>query len=188
LISLILGMGLPGIAIYFMQVTLIVPALVEFGITPIAAHFFIFYFGVFSLITPPVAVAAVAASGIARSSPMVTAWEATKFGVVAYIIPFVFVYSPTLLAQGPPMLVAVNCVTAAVGVLAISVSLRGYLMSPVGPGVRLMLFAAAVGLFVPVDAAPILPYVNAASLVVACLLMGANYVAAQRMTRKTVGA
>ncbi|MDP4595314.1 MAG: TRAP transporter large permease subunit, partial [Beijerinckiaceae bacterium] len=70
-ISLVLGMGLPGIAIYFMQVTLIVPALVAFGILPIAAHFFIFYFGVFSLITPPVAVAAMAAAGIAKSSP----WE-----------------------------------------------------------------------------------------------------------------
>ena len=72
IISLILGMGLPGIAIYFMQVTLIVPALVTFGIVPIAAHFFIFYFGVFSLITPPVCVAAIAAAGIAKSSPMKT--------------------------------------------------------------------------------------------------------------------
>ena len=83
-------MGLPGIAIYFMQVALIVPALIEFGILP---NFFIYYFGVFSFITPPVCISAIAAASIAGASPMRTGWEAVKLGVVAFIVPFVFVIS-----------------------------------------------------------------------------------------------
>jgi TRAP transporter 4TM/12TM fusion protein len=181
-ISLILGMGLPGIAIYFMQVTLIVPALVTFGIMPIAAHFFIFYFGVFSLITPPVCVAAIAAAGIAQCSPMRTGWEATKLGAVAFIVPFVFVYSPSLLAQGPLWLVAINFVSALMGVLALSVALRGYFMTGVGIVPRLILFASAIGLFMPVDAHEIMWFVNGASLLLAAGILATNTKAARQRT------
>ena len=174
IISLILGMGLPGIAIYFMQVTLIVPALVTFGIVPIAAHFFIFYFGVFSLITPPVCVAAIAAAGIAKCSPMKTGWEATKLGAVAFIVPFVFVYSPTLLAQGPLWLVTINFTSALVGVLALSIALRGFFMTTVGIVSRALLFVSAIGLFMPVDAHNVIWFVNGASLVVAVAAMLIN--------------
>ena len=174
IISLILGMGLPGIAIYFMQVTLIVPALVKFGITPIAAHFFIFYYGVFSLITPPVAVAAMAAAGIAKASPWDTGVEACKMGIVAFIVPFVFVFSPSLLAQGPFWLVMTNFLSAAIGVVAIAVALRGYFHSEVGFAVRLVLFAAAIGLFLPVDGHDLLIFVNVAGLVIALGLLAIN--------------
>jgi TRAP transporter 4TM/12TM fusion protein len=182
-ISLILGMGLPGIAIYFMQVTLIVPALVTFGIVPIAAHFFIFYFGVFSLITPPVCVAAIAAAGIAKCSPMKTGWEATKLGAVAFIVPFIFVYSPSLLAQGPLWLVAVNFVTALMGVLALSVALRGFFMTGVGIVQRTVLFACAIGLFMPVDVHEIVWFVNGASLLLAAAILVTNTKAARQQIR-----
>jgi TRAP transporter 4TM/12TM fusion protein len=182
-ISLILGMGLPGIAIYFMQVTLIVPALVAFGIVPIAAHFFIFYFGVFSLITPPVCVAAIAAAGIAKCSPMKTGWEATKLGAVAFIVPFIFVYSPSLLAQGPLWLVMVNFVTALMGVLALSVALRGFFMTSVGIGPRLIMFACAIGLFMPVDVHEIVWFVNGVSLLLAGAILMANTKAARQQIR-----
>jgi len=174
IISLILGMGLPGIAIYFMQVTLVVPALVAYGILPIAAHFFIFYFGVFSLITPPVCVAAIAAAGIAKASPMVTGWEATKLGAVAFIVPFVFVYSPTLLAQGPLWLVVVNFTSALIGVVALAIALRGYFMADVHPIVRALLFACAIGLFLPVDAHDSFWLLNGVSLLLAAVLMTLN--------------
>jgi TRAP transporter 4TM/12TM fusion protein len=182
-ISLILGMGLPGIAIYFMQVTLIVPALVAFGIVPIAAHFFIFYFGVFSLITPPVCVAAIAAAGIAKCSPMKTGWEATKLGAVAFIVPFIFVYSPSLLAQGPLWLVMVNFVTALMGVLALSVALRGFFMTSVGIGPRLIIFGCAIGLFMPVDVHEIVWFVNGVSLLLAGAILMANTKAARQQIR-----
>jgi TRAP transporter 4TM/12TM fusion protein len=176
-ISLVLGMGLPGIAIYFMQVTLIVPALVAFGILPIAAHFFIFYFGVFSLITPPVAVAAMAAAGIAKSSPWETGVEACKMGIVAFIVPFVFVFSPSLLAQGPVWLVAINFFSASIGVVAIAVALRGYFMTDVKLLLRIVLFAAAIGLFLPVDGHHFLIFINLASLAATAsvLFLNAKY-------------
>jgi TRAP transporter 4TM/12TM fusion protein len=178
IISLILGMGLPGIAIYFMQVALIVPALVEFGITKIAAHFFIFYYGVFSLITPPVAVAAMAASTIAKSSPWDTGVEACKMGIVAFIVPFVFVFSPSLLAQGPLWLILTNFCSAALGVVAIAVAMRGFFMTDVSPFIRLLFFASAIGLFLPVDGHHALAFVNVGSFILTAMLLAANYKAA----------
>lgn len=175
IISLILGMGLPGIAIYFMQVALIVPALVQFGILPIAAHFFIFYYGVFSLITPPVAVAAMAAAGIAKCSPWDCGVEACKMGVVAFIVPFVFVFSPTLLAQGPLWLILINFTSALFGVLAIAVALRGYFRTHVDMPMRIILFAAAIGLFLPVDAHHLLVYVNVIAFVIASGILWMNW-------------
>ncbi|HAK54189.1 MAG: TRAP transporter fused permease subunit [Vicinamibacterales bacterium] len=152
-ISIVLGTGLPGIAIYFMQVALIVPSLVDSGVPPLAAHFFIYYFGVFSFITPPVCIAAIAAASIAGAGPMRTGWEAVKLGVVAFVVPFVFVLSPSLLGQGEAWATAVDCVTALLGVVAISVGLRGFLVAPVGPLARAACLVAALGLFLPVDLA-----------------------------------
>ncbi len=185
-ISLILGMGLPGIAIYFMQVTLIVPSLVKFGILPIAAHFFIFYYGVFSLITPPVAVAAIAAAGIAKSAPLRTGYEACKLGAVAFIVPFVFVFSPTLLAQGPLWLITINFASACLGILALSIALRGFFMAPVAFGWRVVLFACALGLFLPVEGSGIKAAINVASLVIGAALVGANWLAARPGKRPAV--
>jgi TRAP-type uncharacterized transport system fused permease subunit len=149
LISIVLGMGLPGIAIYFMQVALIVPALTEFGILPLAAHFFIYYFGVFSFITPPVCISAIAAASIAGAGPMRTAWEAVKLGVVAFIVPFVFVLSPSLLGEGPLWRMAVDFASAAGGVVAVSAALRGFLFRPVATAGRVALGGCALALFVP---------------------------------------
>ena len=188
IISLILGMGLPGIAIYFMQVALIVPALVEFGIVKIAAHFFIFYYGVFSLITPPVAVAAMAASTIAKSSPWDTGVEACKMGIVAFIVPFVFVFSPSLLAQGPLYLIATNFCSAAIGVLVISVALRGFFMSDVSMPIRLTLFAAALALFLPVDGHNLLIFINIAGLAVAVAILAMNWRIAKAHTAAAAAA
>ena len=154
LISIVLGMGLPGIAIYFMQVALIVPALTEFGILPLAAHFFIYYFGVFSFITPPVCISAIAAASIAGAGPMRTAWEAVKLGIVAFIVPFVFVISPSLLGEGPVWQMAVDFATASGGVVALSAALRGFVVAPLTTGARVALGAFALLLFLPVSFAP----------------------------------
>ncbi len=164
-ISIILGMGLPGIAIYFMQVTLIVPALIKLDIAPIAAHFFIYYFGVFSLITPPVCIAPITAAGIAGAKPMATGWEAVKLGIVAFIVPFVFVFSPSLLAQGPVWMVLANLAISLVGVVSISAGLRGFLFARLSPVVRFLLIAAAIALFVPLDDLTVVEFaLNAAGL------------------------
>jgi TRAP transporter 4TM/12TM fusion protein len=152
--SIVLGMGLPGIAIYFMQVALIVPTLVEFGVPPLAAHFFIYYFGVFSFITPPVAIAAIAAAGMAGAPPMRTAWEAVKLGAVAFLVPFAFVLSPSLLGEGPIGRTAVDFTTAAFGVIMLSGSIRGYLASSLSRLERVAAGAASLALFLPLGVVP----------------------------------
>lgn len=174
LISIVLGMGLPGIAIYFMQVALIVPALIEFGILPIAAHFFIYYFGVFSFITPPVCISAIAAASIAGASPMRTGWEAVKLGVVAFIIPFVFVLSPSLLGEGEPWRMAIDFVTAAGGVVAVSAALRGFAFHPVAALERLVLAASALALFVPLSSTESAWMANAAGLTALVIIIATN--------------
>lgn len=175
LISIVLGMGLPGIAIYFMQVALIVPALTEFGILPIAAHFFIYYFGVFSFITPPVCISAIAAASIADAGPMRTAWEAVKLGVVAFIVPFVFVLSPSLLGEGPLWRMAVDFLTAAGGVVAVSAALRGFAVRPIAHLARVVLGVAALALFVPLSIADSAWMANAAGAVALIVIVGTNW-------------
>ena len=99
-VSIVLGMGLPTIGVYIMLAILVAPALVKVGVPPLAAHLFILYFGMMSLITPPVAPAAYVAAAIAGSPSMATGWTAMRFGWSSYIVPFLFVYSPAILMQG----------------------------------------------------------------------------------------
>ena len=99
--AIILGMGMTTTAVYITVAALIVPSLVQAGVTPIAAHMFAFYFGVVSTITPPVALASFAGAAIAKSPPMSTAVESSKVGIAKYIVPFAFIYNPSLLMEGP---------------------------------------------------------------------------------------
>lgn len=185
LISIVLGMGLPGIAIYFMQVALIVPSLVEFGIDPLAAHFFIYYFGVFSFITPPVCIAAIASASLAQASPMRTGWESVKLGIVAFIVPFAFVLSPSLLAQGEGWRIALNVVTAALGVLALSVSLRGFLADPVPRAARVVLLAAGTAHFLPAGIAPWAWVANGMGFAVVVVVLGVLLRAPRAVARES---
>ena len=121
LICIVLGMGMPTTGVYLLLATLIAPALVQAGVEPFAAHMFVLYFGLMSMITPPVAIAAFAASSISGATPMRTGLEAMKVGWVAYVIPFMFVFSPTLLMIGQPTAIIFDVVTAIVGVFLISV-------------------------------------------------------------------
>jgi TRAP transporter 4TM/12TM fusion protein len=125
--SIILGMGLPTVAAYLVLSVTTAPALITLGVEPLAAHLFIFYFGVISAITPPVALAAFAAAGIARESPMLVAAHAMKLALAAFIIPFMFVYQPVLLLQSDEWLKTVLAiVTAVVGVSAFGAGIAGY--------------------------------------------------------------
>lgn len=99
-VCLLLGMGLTVIAVYILMASLVIPALVSLGVPVLAAHFFAFHFGVHSYITPPVALSAFAAAAIAKTPPMATGFESFRLGIAAYMIPFLFVYSPALLGQG----------------------------------------------------------------------------------------
>ncbi|UCG65601.1 MAG: TRAP transporter permease [Deltaproteobacteria bacterium] len=126
--SFIMGMGVTVTACYIMLAILVAPALIELGVLPLAAHFFVLYWGLVSFITPPVAIAVFAASAIAGSDALRTGFTATRLGVVTYIIPFMFVYAPALLMKGSAGEVAITFVTSIVGCMALAAGLGGYLL------------------------------------------------------------
>ena len=111
--AIVLGLGLPTVGVYVIMATLIAPALVKVGIAPMAAHMFLLYFGIMSMVTPPVALAAFAAANIAGADVDATGWTATRIGWAAYLVPFLFVLSPPLLMQGHPLVIAWAVFTAA---------------------------------------------------------------------------
>jgi len=147
--SILLGMGLTTTAVYITLAALIIPSLEHMGVTPIAAHMFAFYFGVVSTITPPVALASFAAAAIAGSPPMSTAFESTKVGITKYLVPFIFVYNPTLLFEGPLWLTAVSFFTALAGVWALSAAIEGWMRGRLSAGLRGVLIGCAILLLYP---------------------------------------
>ena len=126
MVSIILGMGLPTIGVYVMLAVLIAPALVKVGVPPLAAHLFILYFGMMSLITPPVAPAADVAAAIAGAPSMATGWTAMRFGWSSYIVPFLFVYSPAILMKGSVVDIVVVTATSLFGIWLICAAMTGY--------------------------------------------------------------
>ncbi len=149
LVCLILGMGMPTVGVYLLLAVLIAPSLIQSGVEPIAAHLFIFYLGMMSMVTPPIGIGAFFAAAIAKASPMATAWEAMRFGWTAYIIPFLFVFSPALLLIGEPLEIVTAVLTAIVGVYAVSAAFVGWLRGPVGPTRRVLTAFSGLALLLP---------------------------------------
>lgn len=147
--SLILGMGLPTVACYIILAVLVAPALIKMGVAPMAAHLYIFYFGVISNITPPVALAAYAGAGIAGSDPMRTGFSACRLGLAGFIIPYMFVYGPAMVMIGPPGEVMLAAISGIAGVMALAAGLQGYLLGPMNWIQRGILLVAALLLIKP---------------------------------------
>ena len=152
IVCIILGMGLPTVGVYVLLATLVAPSLIEVGVKPIAAHLYVMYFGMMSMITPPIAIAAFAAASVARADPMRTGFAATRFGWTAFIVPVLFVYSPSLLLIGEPLEIAVAVCTALFGVWLISCASVGYFMRAIKPPGRLLFAAAGLAALVPAGA------------------------------------
>ena len=152
LICIILGMGMPPIGVYVLLAVAVAPSLVEVGIKPLAAHMFIFYLGMMSMVTPPVAIAAFFAANLAGSAPMRTGYTAMRLGWTAYIVPFLFVFAPSLLLQGAPMQIAQAVITALAGVWLVSAGFVGYLFRPLPMGRRVLFVIAGFLLLVPAGA------------------------------------
>ena len=149
LAGIVLGMGMPTTPAYIVQVALLVPALVSLGVMLPAAHMFVFYFAILSAITPPVAIAVYAACGIARSPVVETSALAVRLGLTGYIIPFMFVFGPSLLMIGTWTEVILTAFTSAMGVTFLAAGLAGFLLRPAGWLVRGMLVAGALTLINP---------------------------------------
>ena len=148
--SIILGMGLPTTAKYIILSTIAAPAIQEFGVPALAAHLFIMYFGILADVTPPVALCAYAAAGIAKSSPNETGFMALKLAGAGFLIPYIFCYNPALLLIDTNwMEVTFFLFTAIVGIFALAICVVGYWMAPIPLWQRLLLLLAAVGLIDP---------------------------------------
>ncbi len=156
--SIVLGMGLPSAVCYLLLATLIGPALGGLGVVPLAAHLFIFYFGLMSMVTPPVALAAYTAASIAGSSIMRTALAAFRFALVGFALPYLFVYRPQLLMLSSTgesagvLEIAVAFLLVALGIVPLAAAIAGHLWRPLGAAQRALLLLAALALFYPGDA------------------------------------
>lgn len=147
--SLILGMGMPTVACYLLLVALVVPAMVDFGVLPIAAHMFVFYFGIISAITPPVAIAAYVASGICKANPMKVGFTACWIALPVFLIPFVFVYEPAMLMQGSAPWIIQVCITSLLGCFGCAVATQGYAFDNLAVWERIACMAAALMMLIP---------------------------------------
>jgi TRAP transporter 4TM/12TM fusion protein len=139
---LILGMGLPTVAAYLVLATLVPASLVKLGIPAVAAHFFIFYFAILSAITPPVCVGAYVAAGIAKADPMQTGYVSVRMGLVAFLLPFAFIYDPALLLLGTPEEILLHVVTCVVGIFCWAVAFEGHFRAPLNAAQRIALVVA----------------------------------------------
>ncbi|MCV0397871.1 MAG: TRAP transporter permease [Rhizobiaceae bacterium] len=145
-VSIILGMGMPTTAAYAVAASVIAPGLIQLGIQPLVAHFFIFYFAVMSAITPPVALAAYAGAALAGSDPMRTSVESFKIGLAAFVVPYMFFYSSTLLMQGEWIDIIHTAVTALVGIYLLSAAVQGWLAGRLNWVWRAVLLIAALSM------------------------------------------
>lgn len=150
IVSIVLGMGMPTTAVYVLLAVLVAPGLTKLGLLPIAAHLFIFYFGMLSMVTPPVCIASYAAAAIGRTDPVQTGWEAMRLCAIAYVVPFLFVFSPSLLLIGHWYIVLLSVGTAIFGSILLGVGLVGYLFRTIGLGRRALFLVAAFALLTPV--------------------------------------
>jgi TRAP-type uncharacterized transport system fused permease subunit len=149
LVSILLGMSLPTTVVYVTLAVLVGPALAQLGIVPLTAHLFLFYFDMLSLITLPDCLATYAAAAIAKSDFWRTGWTGMRLGIVAYIVPFVFVYQPALILNGSVAEILIAIFTASLGVILLGIGCAGYLFKPLGWAQRARVGLAGMLLILP---------------------------------------
>lgn len=147
--GILLGMGLPTTAAYIVQAALLIPGLIKLGVPVIAAHLFVFYFAIISAITPPVAMAVYAAAGISGSNVWITGIQAVRIGATGFVVPFMFVYGPSLLLMGSWWEILTAVSSASLGVILLSGGLMGWFLGETRRWEQVALVAAAVLLIKP---------------------------------------
>lgn len=148
-VSIILGMGLTTTACYVILAVLVAPSLIKMGVPAIAAHFYVFYFGMYSFITPPVALGAYAAASLSGADPFSTGFTAFKIALPGFLVPFLFIYYPALLGIGAPLDIAIVLVTACLGVFFICTSTVGFFRKILVPWERAVMLVAGLLLIHP---------------------------------------
>ena len=147
--GIVLGMGMPTTPSYIVMVSLLVPAIIKLGAIAPAAHMFAFYFAILSAITPPVALAVFAAAGLAKSDLWATGWQAVRIAAATYIVPFMFIYEPSLMLIGDWFESVTSTVSAVIGVMCLAAGLQGYLLREARWWERAVLVVAALLLIKP---------------------------------------
>ncbi len=179
LISIILGMGMPTVSVYVLTATLLAPSLVKLGVWPMAAHMYVMYFGMLSMITPPVAIAAYAAANIARTSGWTTGWHAVLVGWSTFFIPFLFVLEPSLLMHGSVGLIAWNIARNLLGIFIGTAGIVGFGFGLLSTPMRIAFGVVALAILIPAHAfegADLLDWIGLAGAVA---LLGLNYLQAR---------
>jgi TRAP transporter 4TM/12TM fusion protein len=176
-ICIVLGMGMPTTAIYFLVATLAAPPLIKLGVNPLAAHMFVLYFGLVSLITPPVAVAAFVAANLAGAQPMETAVTSVRIGWTALVVPMMFVLSPNLIMQGELLDILIAVVTAFFGVWLATAGIMRYFVRPMGLTLCVGFVIAGLALLLPARAFDGAGYIDIAGVALALLLTGKEWYA-----------
>ncbi len=147
---LVLGMGLPTTANYIVTSTMIAPALIKMSVLPLAAHLFVFYFGIMADLTPPVCLAAFTGAGIAGGNPSQTGFNATRIAMVAYLIPYTFIYSPMILLENPAIVpLTILVVSAFTGVIGLAAALQGWMFRRLNSITRLIFLCCSISAFLP---------------------------------------
>ncbi|MBD7984742.1 TRAP transporter permease [Sporosarcina sp. Sa2YVA2] len=191
--SMVLGMGLPSIPAYIITATMAAPALAAFDIPILVAHMFVFYFGIFANITPPVALAAFAGAGISGGDPMKTGFTALKLSAAGFLIPYMFVYNPAMLmidttgvamnAREFPVAstidIAMITITAIIGIIALSAAIEGYFKTNLNPLWRIVLAAGALMMIIPET------ITDVAGIIVVAAMFALNYAQNRKEQQQT---
>jgi TRAP transporter 4TM/12TM fusion protein len=184
-LAFILGIGLPTVSVYILTATLLAPALVKLGVTPMAAHMFVMYNGMLSMITPPVAFAAYAAATIARTDGWTTGWVACVVGWSTFILPFLFVLTPSLLMDGAWTEIVLNLARVMFGLFVGTAAVVGFAIVPLNWTWRAIYGALSLLIVVPPAAFEAAIWLNVAAATLAILVLGAEYLRQQRPATQT---
>jgi TRAP transporter 4TM/12TM fusion protein len=187
-LAFLLGIGLPTVSVYILTATLLAPALIKLGVTPMAAHMFVMYNGMLSMITPPVAFAAYAAANIARTDGWTTGWIACLVGWSTFILPFLFVLTPSLLMDGSTSAIVLNLARVLFSIYLGTAVVVGFALGPLPRPSRVLygLLALAVGL--PPEAFAGSIWVNAAGIAVAIAVLGYSHMQRRALLPERGGA
>ncbi len=149
IISIILGMGMPTVSVYVLTASLLAPSIIKLGVSPMAAHMYVMYFGMLSMITPPVAIAAYAAANIARVSGWTTGWTAVVVGWSTFFIPFLFVTEPSMLMNDTWLSIGWNLARNVLGIFVGTAGIVGFAFAPLSLPMRIAFGAAALAILIP---------------------------------------
>jgi TRAP transporter 4TM/12TM fusion protein len=170
-LAFVLGIGLPTVSVYILTATLLAPALIKLGVTPMAAHMFVMYNGILSMITPPVAFAAYAAANIARTDGWTTGWIACVVGWSTFLLPFLFVLTPSLLMDGSWTEIALNFSRVMFGIWLGTTAAVGFGLAPLGKAGRFLYAAIALAVVLPPEAFAGAIWINAGGVAAAAVAL-----------------